>query len=166
MREDHGCSRYLRNAHTVRGAALGFAVLLAAASTVVVVADEKSRLTEEVGESRAEFLKKDASLGKELAAAAGYALFPSVGKGGIGIGGAHGTGQVIVGGSPVAKTTLTQVDVGFQLGGQKYAELILFENKEALDHFLTGAFTMAARRARSPSPLARRRMRSTRAASR
>jgi hypothetical protein len=62
----------------------------------------------------------------------------------MGIGGAHGTGQVIVAGSPVARTTLTQVNVGLQLGGQKYAELILFQNTAALDTFLSGAFTFAA----------------------
>ncbi len=107
-------------------------------------ADDKSRLTEEVQEGRAEFVKKDASIGDELSKAAGYALFPGVGKGGIGIGGARGTGQVVVNGSPVAKTTLTQVTVGLQLGGQKYRELILFQDKAALDKFLEGKLTMAA----------------------
>ncbi len=122
------------------------ALLIAAAIATApeLIADERSRLTEEVTESRAEFVKKDASLEKELSSASGYALFPAVGKGGIGIGGAHGTGQVIVGGSPVARATLTQVNIGFQLGGQKYAELILFQTKDALDAFLSGAFTLAA----------------------
>jgi lipid-binding SYLF domain-containing protein len=118
------------------------AILIAAAPAVV--ADEKSRLTDEVAESRGEFLKKDPSLEKEMAGASGYALFPGVGKGGIGVGGARGTGQVIVGGTPVARATLTQVNIGFQLGGQKYAELILLQNKEALDSFLSGTFTFAA----------------------
>ena len=127
------------------------AALIVAACTVLLtplvtplVASEQSRLTEEVNEARAAFLKKDPSLEKELGSAAGYALFPGVGKGGIGIGGAHGTGQVVVGGGPVAKTTLTQVSIGLQLGGQKYAELILFENREALNSFMTGRFSLAA----------------------
>jgi hypothetical protein len=105
----------------------GLITLLAAATIAtapVLIADEKSRLTEEVTESRAEFLKKDPSLEKEMASASGYALFPGVGKGAIGVGGARGTGQVIIGGSPVARATLTQVNIGLQLGGQKYAELI------------------------------------------
>jgi len=119
-------------------------VLTLVATAPSLIADEKSRLTEEVTEARAEFVKKDASLEKEFASAAGYALFPGVGKGAIGVGGAHGTGQVIVGGAPVARATLTQVNIGFQLGGQKYAELILFQNKQALDSFLSGSFTFAA----------------------
>lgn len=108
------------------------------------LADDRSRLDEEVAEARATFVKKDASLEKEIGSAAGYALFPSVGKGGIGIGGARGTGQVIARGGAVAKATLTQVSIGLQLGGQKYAELILFENRQALDSFLSGSFTLAA----------------------
>lgn len=135
-------------ASTSRGASRRWRaiVLFAVACTVALpaVADERSRLTEQVAEARANFLKKDPTLQKELAAAAGYAVFPGVGKGGIGIGGARGTGQVVVGGTTLGKTTLTQVSIGLQLGGQKYAELVLFENREALDSFLTGAFTLSA----------------------
>lgn len=112
------------------------------------VADERSRLTEEVQEAQAALIKHDASIKGEIAKAAGYALFPGVGKGAIGIGGARGTGQVMVKGAPIAKVTLTQVTVGLQLGGQKYVELILFENKKALDQFLGGSFTMAAQATR------------------
>src|SRR5262245_28945636 len=107
-------------------------------------ADEKSRLTEEVQEAKAALIKHDSSLNGEIGKAAGYALFPGVGKGAIGVGGARGTGQVVVEGGPVAKVTLTQVTVGLQLGGQKYVELILFENQKALDQFMDGKFTMAA----------------------
>lgn len=107
-------------------------------------ADEKSRLTEETTEATNALVKKDPSLSAEIAKAAGYAIFPGVGKGAIGIGGAHGGGQVIVNGAPIAKTTLTQVTIGLQLGGQKYIEMILFEDQAALDRFLDGKFTMAA----------------------
>ena len=122
------------------------AVVLALIACLVspVFADDRSRLNEEVAEARTAFIKKDPSLDKEMGASAGYALFPSVGKGGIGIGGARGTGQVIARGGPIAVATLTQVTIGLQLGGQKYAELILFENRQALDAFLTGSFTLAA----------------------
>lgn len=108
------------------------------------VVDDRSRLTEETKEATDALVKRDPSLADEIAKAAGYAIFPGVGKGGIGIGGARGTGQVIVNGAPIAKTTLTQVTIGFQLGGQKYIEMILFENQPALDRFLAGKFTMAA----------------------
>jgi lipid-binding SYLF domain-containing protein len=123
---------------------LGAIVFGAAILVTPVKADEQSRLTEEVNETIAKFTKTDASLRDELSRAAGYAVFPGVGKGAMGIGGAHGTGQVIVGGKPIGKATLTQVTIGLQLGGQKYAELILFEDQHAVDRFVGGAFTMAA----------------------
>ena len=108
------------------------------------MADDRSRLTDEVNEARAALMKNDPSLAGELSRAAGYALFPGVGKGAIGIGAARGTGQVVVNGNHVAKVTLTQLTVGFQLGGQKYVELILFENESVLRNFMDDAFTMAA----------------------
>ncbi len=108
------------------------------------VADERGRLTEDTQKATAALIKHDPSLKEEIAKAAGYAIFPGVGKGGILVGGARGTGQVISGDKPIAKTTLTQVTVGLQLGGQKYVELILFENETALNRFLEGKFTMAA----------------------
>ena len=48
----------------------------------------------------------------------GYAVFPSIGKGGIGIGGAHGKGEVFVGGKKVGKTKMSRITFGLQLGGQ------------------------------------------------
>lgn len=118
--------------------ALGFVAVAPA------VGDEKSRLTEESHEAVAALIKSDPSVKDAIAEAAAYAIFPGVGKGGLLVGGARGTGQVMVNGAPIAKVTLTQVTLGLQLGGQKYVELILFENKEALDRFLAGSYTMAA----------------------
>ena len=61
----------------------------------------------------------------------GYALFPTIGKGGIGIGAAHGKGRVYAGGAQVGKTSMTQVTIGFQLGGQAYSMIIFFEDERA-----------------------------------
>ena len=76
--------------------------------------------------------------------AAGYAVFPKVGKGGIGIGGAHGKGLVISGDKVLGETSLTQVTVGFQLGGQVYIELIFFKDDVALQAFTRGEFELGA----------------------
>lgn len=70
----------------------------------------------------------------------GYAVFPTIGKGGIGIGGAHGTGRVYRGGKYVGDTSMTQVTVGLQLGGQAYSQMIFFQNKSAFDQFTGGNF--------------------------
>ena len=74
----------------------------------------------------------------------GYAIFPTIGKGGIGIGGAYGKGRVYKGSSYVGDASLTQVSIGFQLGGQAFSELIFFKNKAAFDNFTTGNFSFDA----------------------
>jgi lipid-binding SYLF domain-containing protein len=76
--------------------------------------------------------------------AAGYAVFPNVAKGGLVVGGAGGTGFLFVNGKAVGKTTLSQVTVGAQVGGQAYYEVIYFETAEALASFQKGEWTMAA----------------------
>jgi lipid-binding SYLF domain-containing protein len=74
----------------------------------------------------------------------GYAVFPNVGKGGFGIGGARGKGLVYEQRKLVGKSTLTQVTVGFQLGGQAFSEVIFFKDKTAFDDFTRGNFELGA----------------------
>ena len=74
----------------------------------------------------------------------GYALFPSIGKGGIGIGGAHGNGGVFIAGKQVGDTSMTQLTIGFQLGGQAYSQMIFFKDKRAFDEFSSGEFEFGA----------------------
>lgn len=82
--------------------------------------------------------------GKYFGSAYGYALFPTIGKGGIGVGGAGGKGRVFVGGAYVGDTSMGQVTIGFQLGGQAYSMIIFFEDKRAFDEFSTGNFEFGA----------------------
>jgi lipid-binding SYLF domain-containing protein len=88
--------------------------------------------------------KSDPGMQKFFDGAAGYAIFPSVGKGGIGIGGAHGKGLVIVGDKAVGKTSLSQITIGLQLGGQVYTQFIFFKDETALGHFQRGNWEMGA----------------------
>ena len=74
----------------------------------------------------------------------GYAVFPSIGKGAIGIGGAYGKGQVYRGDKVTGYTSMKQLTIGFQLGGQSYSEIIFFQNKESYDKFTTGEFEFGA----------------------
>jgi len=74
----------------------------------------------------------------------GYAIFPTIGKGGIGIGGAYGSGQVYVGDKVTGKTSMTQVTIGLQLGGQAYSQIIFFEDKRAYTDFTSGNFEFGA----------------------
>src|SRR5499427_6860109 len=74
----------------------------------------------------------------------GYAVFPTIGKGGVGIGGAHGNGRVYEKGAYIGDTSMTQITVGAQLGGQAFSQIIFFEDKRALDEFTTGEFEFSA----------------------
>lgn len=74
----------------------------------------------------------------------GYALFPTIGKAGLVVGGAFGDGKVYVGGKYVGDATLTKLSVGFQAGGQAYSQIIFFENKQAFDRFTDHDFEFSA----------------------
>ena len=91
-----------------------------------------------------EALESDPSLQHWFDSAAGYAVFPSVKKGGIGWGGARGHGLLIQGDNILKDVTLSQVTVGLQLGGQVYSEFIFFKDQTALDEFTRGNFEMGA----------------------
>lgn len=74
----------------------------------------------------------------------GYAVFPSVGKAGMGLGGAYGKGIVYEQGKEVGKTTLKQVSMGFQFGGESYREIIFFKDEETLNDFKQGNYELGA----------------------
>jgi lipid-binding SYLF domain-containing protein len=74
----------------------------------------------------------------------GYAVFPTIGKGGFIVGGAHGSGRVYEKGKYIGNTSVTQVSVGFQAGGQAYSQIVFFEDKRALDEFTNGNFEFEA----------------------
>jgi lipid-binding SYLF domain-containing protein len=74
----------------------------------------------------------------------GYAVFPSVGKGGLVVGAAHGSGRVYAQGKHIGDTSMTQVSVGMQAGGEAFRQIIFFENKAALDQFTSGNFEFGA----------------------
>jgi lipid-binding SYLF domain-containing protein len=86
----------------------------------------------------AKFKEKDPTLGKVFAEAYGYAVFPTVGKGGLGIGAARGKGFVYEHGKLIGRSTLTQVTIGFQLGGQAYSEVVFLKDKDAMDSYKRG----------------------------
>jgi len=104
--------------------------------------DNKAEL--EVKTAILALLEKDPGMQDWFDNSAGYAVFPKVGKGGIGIGGAYGKGLVIAGDRVVGTTSLTQVSIGLQLGGQAYSEFIFFYDQTALADFQRGNFELGA----------------------
>jgi len=71
----------------------------------------------------------------------GYAVFPTIGKAGFVVGGAYGEGRVYQQGKYVGDTSMTQLSVGLQLGGQGYSEMVFFQDKRAFDEFTSGNFS-------------------------
>lgn len=103
---------------------------------------QKHRFT---GEQNAQRLIKeiknvDAGMEGIFAKSVGWAVFPSIGKAGFGVGGAAGNGRVYRKGKFIGTTTMSQISIGFQLGGQVYSEIIFFENDHALNRFKSGKF--------------------------
>lgn len=90
------------------------------------------------------FKDKDPSLQVFFDEAAGYAVYPTVGKAAIGIGGAHGSGVVYANHQIDGKSKITQITIGLQLGGQAYSEVVFFETEADLDHLREGNVEFAA----------------------
>jgi len=128
---------------------IGSLVALCVLVAVPVLAEKESTGKEkaEKADKYAEAIKVFEGAGQSgafFSNAYGYAVFPSIGKGGIGIGGAHGSGRVYEQGAWVGETSMNQVTVGFQLGGQTYSQIIFFADKAAFDKFTSGKFEFGA----------------------
>jgi lipid-binding SYLF domain-containing protein len=120
---------------------------IAVALALGLVRPEHALADDPVKEARATvalFKKADPGLSRFFGNATGYAVFPGVGKGAIGLGGAHGSGVLFEKGRAVGTTTLTQVTIGLQLGGQAYSEVVFLETARALADFKGGKFALAA----------------------
>jgi len=88
--------------------------------------------------------KKSESVQPFFKNAYGYAVFPTIGKAGIVIGGSYGKGQVYQGGKVTGEVSLIKGSIGFQLGGQAFSEMIFLEDKRAYDEFTSGNFEFDA----------------------
>ena len=122
----------------------GALLTLAGCATAPDTDTKKAELQTNVDKSMTRIKTLDPSVQNKLANAYGYAIFPSVAKGGAIVGGAYGRGEVYEQGKMVGWADLSQATIGAQLGGQSFSELILFENKAALDNFRNGKLKFAA----------------------
>ncbi|MFO8024339.1 YSC84-related protein [Thiohalophilus sp.] len=106
--------------------------------------DNKANLHKNAANTIKAFRNRDPGLQRFFDNAYAYAVFPTVAKGGVGIGGAYGEGLVYREGKAMALTSLTQVTVGLQLGGQAYHEMIFFRDKRAFERFKSGQLKLSA----------------------
>lgn len=105
---------------------------------------KKKKIIEDAQTAKAAFIKADGLMSNLFAGSYGYVIFPNVGKGGIGVGGAAGNGAVYENGVLIGTAKMTQATIGFQWGGQAYREVIFFENKKTLDNFKENKFEFSA----------------------
>ena len=108
-------------------------LLLGSATALADKYDDTKELFKNAGASNAFF-------GNSYA----YAIFPTIAKGGFGIGGAHGKGRVFVRGNHVANTRMTQITWGFQIGAHWFSQVIFFEDERSYREFTTGNFEFGA----------------------
>ncbi len=117
---------------------------LGACSTAPSSVEGKVDIESEAAVALAQAQKADPTLADVFSTASGYAVFPTVGKGAIGVGGAYGKGVLYERGIAVGYCDLSQASIGFQLGGQAYTEIIAFETKPAVQTFKEGNFRFDA----------------------
>lgn len=107
--------------------------------------DEKvKKIIEDSQEAKQEFLEGDWQMKKHFSGSYGYVIYPNVGKGGLGIGGAAGNGVAYEQGKMVGMAKLSQLSIGFQWGGQAYREVIFFESKKQMDRFKENKVELSA----------------------
>lgn len=123
---------------------VAFCVILFFSGNITAQNNKEKDRIEKCQETKQAFIEANDDMTGLLSKAYGYAIFPSIGKGAIGVGGAHGDGVVFHGGAAQAPVGMTQVTVGFQLGGQTYMEAVLFEDKRAYDNFVEGKLKLSA----------------------
>jgi len=107
-------------------------------------AEKKKEIKSDSQEAKAAFLKEDPGMSKFFNGSYGYVIFPNVGKGGFGVGGAAGNGAVYEQGNFIGYAKLTQVSIGFQAGGQAYREVIFFESADEMNRFKANKIEFSA----------------------
>ena len=115
-------------------AGTGLAILALGTSAAVLAADEM-QIDQRVCKTLQQFDTINPANLSLSQKAAGMLVFPRVTKGGIGIGGEHGEGALLVGGKTMGYYSVGAASVGLTLGLAKHSEIIMFMTQEALDKF-------------------------------
>ena len=136
-------SKFSRNA-SFAAAGLLTLLSLAACATAPAGAGAKSDLRHSSAQALSQAQANDPTLQNFIAKSAGYAVFPSIGKGAVGIGGAYGKGDLYQNHAVVGYCDVTQASIGFALGGQAYTEILVFETPAAVERFKNGNFRFGA----------------------
>ena len=104
---------------------------------------QANKMDDATQETIYQFEQTDPGIEHLFKTSVGYAVFPTIGAGAVGVGGAYGRGQVYEAGRFVGYCDMTQASVGIQLGGQAYSEVIFFNSESALESFKSGEFSFS-----------------------
>ena len=106
-------------------------------------AEERSDLEARAAQTLKTMQDRDPQLGVLLQNAPAYAVFPSIGKAGLVVGGAHGRGVLYEGGRMTGYVQLNEASIGAQAGGQSFAELIVFKDPGMAQKLKGGNFELS-----------------------
>lgn len=123
-------------------ALLAAMILVMSASAQTKSKDQK--IIRDSKKAKADFISTDGLMKSLFETAHGYVIFPNVGKGGLGVGGALGNGAVYEKGKLIGMAKLTQLNIGFQAGGQAYREVVFFEDEAVLNNFRQDKIQLSA----------------------
>lgn len=129
--------------HTNLHTSLLVVLLILATSAMGQVGAWDPKAEEKAEKTITTFREKNDKMNSYFEDSYGYVVFPSVGKGGVVLGGAHGKGSVYEQGELIGEAKMTQVTFGFQWGGQAYSEVLFFKDKATLDSFKNSEFKFA-----------------------
>ena len=109
----------------------------------IVEPEKRDKLVADAAEAKEAFEENNSELAELFDSAYGYAIFPNVGKGAYILGGAAGNGVVYEQGKRIGFAEMRQVDIGLQIGGQAFRQVIFFKTKEALEEFKAGDYELS-----------------------
>ncbi|WP_203294126.1 lipid-binding SYLF domain-containing protein [Luteirhabdus pelagi] len=113
--------------------------------TVFAQSKEDKKLMKDAEKAKAAFMDKDPNIKEHFSTAEAYVIFPNVGEGALVVGGASGNGVVYESGRAVGMANMKKVDVGAQVGGEAYSEIIFFKNEAEYDAFKDDDFSLSTK---------------------
>jgi len=129
--------------NTLLASSLLIAIFVAGCQTAPKTKADKDDLEMQAESTVVTFKALDPPIKTFFESAKGYAVFPSIGKGGLVVGGAYGKGVLYENGKVAGYCDLSQGSIGFQIGGQAYSEIIFFQTQHTLSTFKAGEFAFA-----------------------
>lgn len=115
-------------------------LLFLISATIFAQNPDDKKVIKDAEKAKKELLKANPNLQAYFDDAKVYVIFPNVGKGALIVGAASGNGAVYERGVLVGMANLKQLDVGAQIGGKAFSEVIFLKTDKAVQDFMNGDF--------------------------